>query len=86
MLLSSIFKPILRKLADRAIFADKVYADKSLNEQLLKDNNTYMYTPVKLVKGEDESIRQFKKAADDLYSTAVSTVRQPIESLFIFLI
>jgi hypothetical protein len=79
-------KPILPKLANRAIFADKAYADKSLNEQLLKDSNTYIYTPVKLVKGEHESVRQFKKAADDLFSTAVSIVRQPIESLFNFLI
>ena len=26
--------------------------------------------------------RQFKKAADSLFSTAVSSVRQPVESLF----
>lgn len=79
-------KPILPKLINRAIFADKAYADKPLNEQLLKDSNTYIFTPVKLVKGESESVRQFKKAADDLFSTAVSTVRQPIESLFNWII
>lgn len=79
-------KPIVSKLTNRAIFADKAYADKLLNEQLLKDSNTYIYTPVKLIKGEHESVRQFKKAADDLFSTAVSIVRQPIESLFSFLI
>ncbi len=48
----------------------------------MKDQNTYIYTPVKLVKGDSEALRHFKKAADDLFSTAVSTVRQPIESLF----
>jgi hypothetical protein len=79
-------KPILSKMIDRAVFADKAYVDKPLNEQLMKDINTYIYTPVKLVKGENESIRQFKKAADDLFSTAVSRVRQPIESLFNYLI
>lgn len=79
-------KPILPKLINRAIFADKAYADKPLNEQLLKDSNTYIFTPVKLVKGESESVRQFKKAADDLFSTAVSTLRQPIESLFNWII
>ena len=80
------FYPILNKLLNRAIFADKAYADKALNEQLMKDINTYIYTPVKLVKGEEPKIRQFKKAADDLFSTAVSTVRQPIESLFNWII
>lgn len=79
-------KPILPKLVNRAIFADKAYADKPLNAQLLKDTNTYIFTPVKLVKGESESVRQFKKAADDLFSTAVSRVRQPIESLFNWII
>ena len=74
--------PILPKLVDRAIFADKAYADKTLNDRLMTDINTYIFTPIKLVKGESESVRHFKKAADDLFSTAVSTVRQPIESLF----
>lgn len=75
-------KPILPKLKDKAIFADKAYADGPLNEQLMKELNTYIYTPVKLVKGQTVNQRQFKKAADDLFSTAVSRVRQPIESLF----
>jgi hypothetical protein len=43
-------------------------------------------TPIKLVKGETQRTRQFKKAADDLFSTAVSSVRQPIESFFNWLI
>lgn len=74
--------PILPQLVNRAIFADKAYCDKELNEQLLKQVNTFIFTPVKLVKGETQTVRQFKKAADDLFSTAVSVVRQPIESLF----
>lgn len=61
-------KLILPKLVNLAIFADKAYADKPLNAQLLKDTNTYIFTPVKLVKGESES------------------VRQPIESLFNWII
>lgn len=80
------FYPILNKLQGRNIFADKAYADKNLNEQLFKDINAYIYTPVKLVKNESTKIRQFKKAADDLFSTAVSRVRQPIESLFNWMI
>lgn len=75
-------KPILHKLVDKSIFADKAYCDIPLNTQLSKEQNSYIYTPVKLVKGESEQTRQFKRAADDLFSTAVSSVRQPIESLF----
>jgi hypothetical protein len=74
--------PILPQLVNRAIFADKAYCDKNLNDQLLEQVNTFIFTPVKLVKGETQAVRQFKKAADDLLSTAVSVVRQPIESLF----
>jgi hypothetical protein len=48
----------------------------------MKTQNAAIYTPVKLVKGETEAFRQLQKAPDDLFSTAVSTVRQPIESLF----
>ncbi len=45
-----------------------------------------MLTPVKAIKGMAEQLRRFDKAADDLYSRAVSAVRQPIESLFNWLI
>ena len=79
-------RPVLPSLVNRAIFADKAYADKGLNEDLLKNANTFIYTPVKLVKGENETIRNFKKAADSLFSTAVSAIRQPIEGFFNWLI
>jgi hypothetical protein len=75
-------RPILPQLAACAIFADKAYVDAPLNQQLLTQQDTYIYTPLKLVKGQTKAERQFKKAADDLFSTAVSRVRQPIESLF----
>ena len=79
-------RAVLPKLVNRAIFADKAYIDKGLNADLFKELNTFIYTPVKLVKGETQTSRQFKKAADNLFSTAVSTLRQPIESLFNWLI
>lgn len=74
-------KPILHKLAGKALFGDKIYADKPLNEYL-QQQDTMIYTPVKLVKGEPEQERKCNKAADDLFSKAVSSIRQPIESLF----
>jgi 16S rRNA G527 N7-methylase RsmG len=41
-----------------------------------------MLTPIKLVKGEAEIIRQREKAYNDIYSRAVSALRQPIEAFF----
>ena len=41
-----------------------------------------MLTPVKAVRGESEVEKQRNKAFNDLFSTAVSKVRQPIESFF----
>jgi hypothetical protein len=78
-------RQVLPAIADRAIFADKAYCDKGLDEAL-KEIGSCICTPVKLVKGETPQVRQFKKAADDLFSTAVSTVRQPIEGWFNWLI
>ncbi len=80
------FRSLMPTPLNRMIFGDKAYADEELKEYLVKNANTCMITPVKLVKGETEMTRQFKKAADDLFSTAVSSIRQPIESFFNWLI
>ncbi|MGB0883624.1 MAG: hypothetical protein ACPGTG_02790 [Flavobacteriales bacterium] len=48
--------------------------------------NSEMLTPVKKTKGMNEVLKQFDRAADDLYSRAVSKIRQPIEALFSWLI
>jgi len=80
---------LLPRLLDRKLFADKAYCDKDLQELLVRQSNTCLLTPiklVKLVKGQSVWERQFIKAADDLWSTAVSKVRQPIESFFNWLI
>jgi hypothetical protein len=79
-------RSISPKMVNKSIFADKAYIDKGLNEMLIQECNTQILTPIKLVKGESEKQRQFKKAADDTFSTAVSVVRQPIESLFNWII
>ena len=41
-----------------------------------------MLTPVKAIKGEEPVITQREKAGRELFSTAVSKVRQPIEAFF----
>jgi hypothetical protein len=45
-----------------------------------------MLTPVKAVKNQSEWDKQFNKAANDLFSTVVSNIRQPIEGFFNWLI
>ncbi|MGQ1910038.1 hypothetical protein ACT3CE_09645 [Marinifilum sp. RC60d5] len=42
--------------------------------------------PIKGVKGMPDVIKQRIKAADDLFSTAVSRIRQPVEAIFNWLI
>ena len=73
-------------IQNRAIFADKAYCDKPFAQTMKTKNNTHMITPVKAVKGQPDALKFFDKAADDLYATAVAKVRQPIESLFAWLI
>lgn len=75
-------RPLLPKLAGKALFGDKIYADKPLNETLQQTQDTCIYTPVKRIKGQHELERNRNKAADDLFSRAVSAIRQPIESFF----
>ncbi len=79
-------REILPQLEGRAVFGDKAYSKKDFNEILQREYDVHIYTPVKLVKGENEKTRQFKRAADNLFSMAVSRLRQPIESLFNWLI
>ena len=44
--------------------------------------NVEMLIPVKAIKGQPERERQSRKTYNELFSTAVSKVRQPIESFF----
>lgn len=73
----TVARPILERIHNRKIYADKIYQDTDFNEQLQKNNNSIIITPVKKQKGQ-----KFEDAADNLYSKAVSGVRQPIESIF----
>jgi hypothetical protein len=79
-------REILPHLKNRTLVGDKAYSNEELNEALQKGAGSSIYTPVKLVKGETQITRQFKHAADKLFSTAVSRIRQPIESLFNWII
>jgi hypothetical protein len=64
------YEAILPAILPYEKFADKAYLSETTR-------GTKTYTPVKKRKGQ-----AFLEAADQLYSTAISKIRQPIESCF----
>ena len=82
----TVYKQAWSTIENRTFFGDKIYMDHDLNQQMILKQNSEMYTPIKGVKGMSDIIKKRLKAADDLFSTAVSRVRQPIEAIFNWLI
>lgn len=82
----TLFKEAWSEMKDRTFFGDKIYNSKDFFTQMNDRFNSEMLTPVKSVKGMPEVLRKFDRAANDLYSRAVSKIRQPIEALFSWLI
>jgi hypothetical protein len=76
----TVFKPIWEGLQDRSIFGDKIYNNAPFAKDLEK-NNVHIFAPVKKKQGQ-----KILNAADLLFNTAVSRVRQPIESFFNWII
>jgi hypothetical protein len=70
------FRQITPEITNSEIYADKAYID-SLEREMLNQQNAEIYTPVKKQKGQN-TLYLFEQ----LLSTSVSRVRQPIESLF----
>ena len=75
----------LKAAGAEKIFADKIYRSNDYWEQERRDKANEFYAPVKSIKGAPEEEKQRSKAADDIYSQAVSSVREPIEALFSWL-
>jgi hypothetical protein len=82
----NLFKQAWGEIENRTFYGDKIYNDNEYFTKNKNEKNSLMLTPVKAVKGQDEQIRMRDKAANDLFSTAVSKIRQPIEALFNWLI
>ena len=82
----NVFKQDWSHIEQRTFYGDKIYNDAPLLKELKAQKNSVILTPVKGVKNHSEQVKQWNKAAADLFSTAVSTIRQPIESLFNWLI
>jgi hypothetical protein len=76
---------ILQSLPNRVIVGDKAFQDKKL-ERVIKKNGGELLTPVAYQDDMARALKTFTQAADDLYSAAVSSIRQPIESFFNWLI
>jgi len=75
------WRPLLPQLQQTCIQADKVYTDAPLN-QLLPEQGTTIINPVKQVKDKSQVLIHFNKAHDDLFSQAVSAIKQSVESFF----
>ncbi len=71
----NILKEIAEDIYDTSVYADKAYISKDL-KSLLQEQGVSLNTPVKKEKGKKGSM------ADEIVSSAVSKIRQPIESLF----
>ena len=82
----TVFKEAWSDKTNRSFFGDKIYNNQDFFSELEQKKNSIMMTPIKGIKGQCQQIKNRDKAADDLFSTAVSRVRQPIESLFNWLI
>lgn len=71
-----VYQEIVENLPQNSrVFADRAY--QTSNKPVAQQSNVTLYTPVKKAKGQN-----LLDAADRLLSSAISTVRQPIESLF----
>ncbi len=71
-----MFEQISSELHNCKIFGDKAYADSEHRTHLAKNQDVQLLTPTKKIKGG------FGFAGPDYFSTWVSAIRQPIESLF----
>jgi len=70
-------------IQSKVILGDKIYSDKEyFNSGKRQKQDIEMLTPIKGIKGKSEALKQRDKAFNDLYSQAVSKLRQPIESFF----
>lgn len=80
------FKQVWGDIENRTFYGDKIYNDADYFKKNSEVKNSLMLTPVKGVKNQPENIKARDKAFNDLFSTSVSKIRQPIESLFNWLI
>lgn len=74
-------RDILETINADVSILDKAYADTELTK-LMQENNCILLTPIKNKKGWEALLKQRDLAFNELFNKAVSSARQPIESLF----
>ncbi|NRA81832.1 MAG: IS982 family transposase [Pseudoalteromonas sp.] len=72
-----VFEQVAGELFGCDVFGDSAFKDQSFNLNLKEENQVQVVTPAKRKKGQAKL-----DSADQLYSTAVAQIRQPIESIF----
>ncbi|UZO79177.1 hypothetical protein NBT05_09360 [Aquimarina sp. ERC-38] len=82
----TVFKEAWSEKVNRTFFGDKIYNGQNFLTDMNNKFNSEMLTPVKAIKGTPDVLKKFDKAVNDLYSKAVSKIRQPIEALFSWII
>lgn len=81
-----VFKENWATIENRTFFGDKIYINKDFFDDLYTQKNSEMLTPIKALKDHPIPLKQWDSAFNFQYSKAVSTVRQPVESFFNWLI
>lgn len=76
---------ILATLKHRTIWADRAFISQDLSDDLERVNSQIL-TPVKQDRYKLKALKQRDEAADEWLSSMISSQRQPIESLFAWLI
>jgi hypothetical protein len=76
----TVLKTLLLGLYNRWVVGDKIFASNPLNEQLAAQQ-VEILTPIKLKRGQKRL-----DAAQQYLSTYISSIRQPVESFFNWLI
>lgn len=71
------FRQIAPAISNCQIFCDKAYQDQTLKNNLFVNQNVEMLTPIKSSPGQ---LRP--DWLERLYSSTISSIRQPVESLF----
>jgi hypothetical protein len=82
----TVFKNAWEGIEDRTFYGDKIYHNVDYFNNLTSSKNSIMLTPIKGVKNQSEWEKNFDRAYNELFSKAVSTIRQPIEAFFNWLI
>lgn len=82
----TVFKENWATIENRTFFGDKIYINKDFFDDLYIQKNSEMLTPIKAVKNQPISLKQWDSAFNFQYSKAVSAICQPVESFFNWLI